>query len=343
MSTRNQEIKQAQKDLASAKEEDKAKFQKQITQLTTENEKDKSSLDEEERNLKDEESKVKEAEEASKKQEEVTKNAEKAAGEVEKKVQASQDEIIKNCARQTAGKKAEQKTQEEKLEVEKKKLVEVEKTEKDKMAKSKANIATSDKVILDAKSELNKMAAEKNKLLEARKSVTTKAERQEADSQLQALDQQAMSFKQTIDAEVAKKKQETKNLAISTEKIEAQRLVVKTQTHATKTAQELTAFAEMSCMSSTSVMISTSKATSMSSSSSTSTTTREYSQRVHRRIKELREIAKEKRSMAQQAYQKFKVDFRILKKRATDLKKQHDSYTMSLEEYKSALDMFQMK
>ena len=32
-----------------------------------------------------------------------------------------------------------------------------------------------------------------------------------------------------------------------------------------------------------------------------------------------------------------------MKKRATDLKRQHDSYTMSLEEYKSAIDMFQIK
>ena len=32
-----------------------------------------------------------------------------------------------------------------------------------------------------------------------------------------------------------------------------------------------------------------------------------------------------------------------MKRKATDLKKQHDSYTMSLEEYKSAMDMFQMK
>lgn len=57
----------------------------------------------------------------------------------------------------------------------------------------------------------------------------------------------------------------------------------------------------------------------------------------------MRDAAKEKRSIAQQAYQQFKVDFKIMKKRATDLKKSHDSYTMSLEEYKSAMDMFQMK
>jgi hypothetical protein len=152
-----------------------------------------------------------------------------------------------------------------------------------------------------------------------------------------------MTFKQTIDAEVSKKKTESKNMATSTEKINTQRLVVKNQAHTTKTAQELTAFAEMSCLSSTSVMISTAKASSMSTSSSTSTTTREYSQRVHHRIKELRDTAKEKRSIAQQAYQQFKTEFKVMKKRATDLKKQHDSYTMSLEEYKSALDMFQMK
>jgi phage-related minor tail protein len=81
----------------------------------------------------------------------------------------------------------------------------------------------------------------------------------------------------------------------------------------------------------------------MSSSSSTSTTTREYSKKVHERIKTLRVEAKEKRSVAQQAYQQFKVNFRVMKRRATDLKKQQNSYTMSLEEFKSALDMFQMK
>ena len=152
-----------------------------------------------------------------------------------------------------------------------------------------------------------------------------------------------MTFKQTIDTEVSKKKVESKNMALATEKMNTQRLVVTNQAHSVKTAQELTAFAEMSCLSSTSVMISTSKASSMATSSSTSTTTREYSQRVHRRIKELRETAKEKRSIAQQAYQQFKMEFVVMKKRATDLKRQHDSYTMSLEEYKSAIDMFQMK
>lgn len=152
-----------------------------------------------------------------------------------------------------------------------------------------------------------------------------------------------MTFKQTIDTEVSKKKQQSKNMATSTEKIDTQRLVVKNQAHTTKTAQELTAFAEMSCLSSTSVMISTAKASSMSSSTSTSTTTREYSQRVHTRIKELRETAKEKRSIAQQAAQQFKTQFNVWKQRATDLKKQHDSYTMSLEEYKSAIDMLQVK
>lgn len=86
-----------------------------------------------------------------------------------------------------------------------------------------------------------------------------------------------MTFKQTIDAEVTKKKTETKTISISSEKIEAQRLVVKSQSHVVKTAQELTAFSEMSCMSSTSVMISSTKSSGASSSSSTSTTTRLYS------------------------------------------------------------------
>jgi phage-related minor tail protein len=54
----------------------------------------------------------------------------------------------------------------------------------------------------------------------------------------------------------------------------------------------------------------------------------------------LRADAKEKRAIAQQSYQQFKVNFRVMKKRATDLKKQQDAYTMSLEEFKSALDMF---
>jgi len=86
-----------------------------------------------------------------------------------------------------------------------------------------------------------------------------------------------MTFKQTIDAEVTKKKTETKTISISSEKIEVQRLVVKSQSHVVKTAQELTAFSEMSCMSSTSVMISSTKSSGASSSSSTSTTTRLYS------------------------------------------------------------------
>jgi hypothetical protein len=136
------------------------------------------------------------------------------------------------------------------------------------------------------------------------------------------LDTQAQTFLQTINAEVSKKKMESKNLAISSEKIEAQRLAVKSQSHVVKTAQELTAFSEMSCMSSTSVMISSSKSSSMSSSSSTSTTTREYSKKVHERIKTLSADAKEKRSIAQQAYQQFKVNFRMLKKKANNLKKQ---------------------
>jgi hypothetical protein len=99
---------------------------------------------------------------------------------------------------------------------------------------------------------------------------------------------------QTIGAEISKKKTEKKNLALSNEKIQAQRIVVKSQSHVVKTAQELTAFSEMSCMSSTSVMISSSKS-SGSSSSSTSTTTREYSKGIHDRIKTLRGDAKEKR------------------------------------------------
>jgi len=171
------------------------------------------------------------------------------------------------------------------------------------MQKSKQAIMASDKLMLDAKTELNKLRGQKNKLIEQGKAAGTKPEKQEIDGQIQALDGQANTFMQTIDAEGSKKKTEVKNLAQSTEKINVQRLAVKSQSHVVKTAQELTAFSEMSCMSSTSVMISTTKATSMSSSSSTSTTTREYSNRVHHRIKELRDNAKEKRSIAQQAYQ----------------------------------------
>jgi hypothetical protein len=152
-----------------------------------------------------------------------------------------------------------------------------------------------------------------------------------------------MTFKQTIETESTKKKQETKNVAVSTEKIETQKLAVKTQSHSTKTAQELTAFAEMSCLSSTSVMVSTAKATSMSSSSSTSTTTREYSQNVHKRIGDLRFASREKRSLAQLGFTQFKSEFKTMKTKATDLKRQVDQYTMSLEEYKSAIDMFQLK
>ena len=149
---------------------------------------------------------------------------------------------------------------------------------------------------------------------------------------------------QSIDAEVSKKKTESKNMAAAHERIQAQRLVVKSKTHTTKTAQELAAFAEMSCLSSTSVMISTSKASSlMTTSTQTSTTTREYSMRVHRRIDELKTTARTKRSIAMQATQQFKQNFAEMKKQAFMLKLQHASYTMSLEEYKSALDMFQMK
>jgi len=109
MSTRTQEIKQVTKDLASAKPEDKEKLQKRITQLNTENERDKTMLENDEKDLAEQDKKVKEFEEITKKQEEVAKKAEKAAGEVEKKVSVSQDNIIKNCAKQSEGKKKEQK------------------------------------------------------------------------------------------------------------------------------------------------------------------------------------------------------------------------------------------
>ena len=59
----------------------------------------------------------------SKKQEEISKKAESVAIEIEKKVSLAQDTIVKNCAHQVEGKKAEQKKQEGKLEVENKKLV----------------------------------------------------------------------------------------------------------------------------------------------------------------------------------------------------------------------------
>jgi hypothetical protein len=75
----------------------------------------------------------------SKKQEEVSKKAEKVAIEVEKKVSISQDTIITNCAHQVESKKTEQKKQEDKLEVEKKKLVEIDTSEKSVIDKSKQN------------------------------------------------------------------------------------------------------------------------------------------------------------------------------------------------------------
>ena len=158
MSTRTQEINKLGKDLAATTvPADKEKIQKQITQLTSFNEKDKMMLDEEEKTLKAEEAQVKEAEEATKNQEEVYRKAEKAAGETEKKVSAAQDAIIKNCQKQTQGKKDEQKKQETKLEADKKKFDEVEKAEKANMAKAKQNLQNSDKAILDAKAEMNKL------------------------------------------------------------------------------------------------------------------------------------------------------------------------------------------
>ena len=72
-----------------------------------------------------------------KKQEGVYKNAEKAAAETEKKVSASQDAIIKNCQKQTQGKKDEQKKQEDKLEEDKKKFAETDKVEKGNMQKAR--------------------------------------------------------------------------------------------------------------------------------------------------------------------------------------------------------------
>lgn len=68
MSTRTQDINKLTKDLASVTvQADKDKIQKQITQLTSFNEKDKEMLAEEEKVLKAEEDKVKEAEESTKK------------------------------------------------------------------------------------------------------------------------------------------------------------------------------------------------------------------------------------------------------------------------------------
>ena len=153
------------------------------------NEKDKASLDEEEKKLKEEEDKVKEAEKATKKQEEVSKKAEQAAAEVEKKVSAAQDAIIANCGKQTEGKRTEQKKQEAKLEGDKKKMTEIETAEKSNLAKIRAALQTSDKAILDAKTEMNKLKGQKNKLIATRKTVDTKAEKQEIDGQIGGLDQ----------------------------------------------------------------------------------------------------------------------------------------------------------
>ena len=185
MSTRTQEINKLGKDLAATTvPADKEKIQKQITQLTSFNEKDKMNLDEEEKTLKAEEAQVKEAEEATKKQEEVYKKAEKAASETEKKVSAAQDAIIKNCQKQTQSKKDEQKKQETKLEADKKKFDEVEKAEKANMAKAKQNLQNSDKAILDAKTEMNKLRGQKDKLIQTKQSVSTTAEKQEIDQQI---------------------------------------------------------------------------------------------------------------------------------------------------------------
>lgn len=185
MSTRTQEINKLGKDLAATTvPADKEKIQKQITQLTSFNEKDKMNLDEEEKTLKTEEAQVKEAEEATKKQEEVYKKAEKAASETEKKVSAAQDAIIKNCQKQTQSKKDEQKKQETKLEGDKKKFDEVEKAEKANMAKAKQNLQNSDKAILDAKTEMNKLRGQKDKLIQTKQSVSTTAEKQEIDQQI---------------------------------------------------------------------------------------------------------------------------------------------------------------
>ena len=70
MSTRTQDINKLTKDLASITDAaQKEKIQKEITQLTSFNEKDKMNLDEDEKALKHEEEHLKEAEEATKKQE----------------------------------------------------------------------------------------------------------------------------------------------------------------------------------------------------------------------------------------------------------------------------------
>lgn len=98
-------------------------------------------------------------------------------------------------------------------------MVEVESAEKIVIDKSKVTLGAADKAILEAKTELNKLRGQKNKLIEQRKSLQTKPEKQEIDSQIQALDGQAMAFMQTIDAEASKKKTESKTMALSHEKI----------------------------------------------------------------------------------------------------------------------------
>jgi hypothetical protein len=337
-------IAKMQRDVANMKGEQKEQVTKQIIRMQTEIDGDNKALAAEEEEWKITEKQKNETVEATKKQEEVYMAAEKKAGEFELKVQASQDNIIKNCQKQTKSKRDASIAADKKFEEEKKKLEETIKTEKEVQGKSKNALTASDKVILEQKQELNKLSAQKRKLIDQRGAMTTVPEKKEVDAQIQTLDSQAMSIMQTIDTEVSKKKVEGKNLATSHERVNAQQMKVKAEAHAAKTIKEMAAFAEMSCMSSTSIMISTSKAANlMTSSSQTSTTTREYSNRVHRRIKELRDVAHEKRSVSQQAYTQFKQEFPIIKSKAVEIKKAVDGLTMTLEEYKSAIDMFMMK
>jgi hypothetical protein len=56
-------------------------------------------------------------------------------------------------------------------------LVETTKAESDIIAKAKQNNAVSDKLILDAKTELNKLKGQKTKLVEQRKAAQTKPEK----------------------------------------------------------------------------------------------------------------------------------------------------------------------
>lgn len=182
MSIRTQDINKFEKELASTtKQEDKDRIQKEITKLNSFNEKDTQIIKADEDKLHGEENHVKEAEVATKKQQEKYKAAEKIASEIETKVSLAQDAIIKNCKKQSDGKRAEQKKQEEKLEQDKKKFEEIEKAENANMAKAKQNLQVSDKAILDAKTELNKLQAAKDKLITTKQSMTTKAEKQEID------------------------------------------------------------------------------------------------------------------------------------------------------------------